>query len=226
MPKLLEPIRIGDGGPVVYWGIAGRQEEQPEALARSILARAPGTSLLLAPYAVEDWGRDFSPWPCDAPAFGGGGRDTAAWLAQEAIPAAEGDAPAERHVRYLLGYSLAGLFSLWNFYESGLFRGAACCSGSLWFPGWTDYAAKAAAPDGSRVYLSLGGREERSADPLMAQVGTLTRQQDALLARDPGIAAHTLEWNAGGHFSDPIGRLAKGAVWLLNAGKAEKRSVK
>ncbi|ERL11412.1 hypothetical protein HMPREF1248_0438 [Coriobacteriaceae bacterium BV3Ac1] len=32
---------------------------------------------------------------------------------------------------YISGYSLAGLFALWSLYQTDIFKGAACVSGSL-----------------------------------------------------------------------------------------------
>ncbi len=112
-------------------------------------------------------------------------------------------------------YSLACLFALYSLYKSDLFAGAACCSGSLWLPGWEEYAKEHTLVNESIVYLSLGGKEEHSKNPVIATIGEKTRFQDKLLDNDSKVTAHKLEMNPGGHFSDPEGRLAKGIVWLL-----------
>ena len=53
---------------------------------------------------------------------------------------------------------------------------------------------------------SIGGREERTKNPVMARVGDCIREMEALLRSDHAV---TLEWNPGGHFQDPAGRTAK-----------------
>lgn len=63
------------------------------------------------------------------------------------------------------------------------------------------------------VYLSLGDREEKTRNPLMATVGDCIREgHELLLGR--GIRT-TLEWNPGNHFKDAGIRMAKGFVWLM-----------
>lgn len=65
------------------------------------------------------------------------------------------------------------------------------------------------------VYLSLGGKEEKTGNPVMAMVGDRTREQERLLRKEPRVRNVTLEWNRGGHFADSCRRLAKGVQWLL-----------
>ena len=56
------------------------------------------------------------------------------------------------------------------------------------------------------MYLSLGDREERAKNPLMATVGDCIREQYALLQADHIV---TLEWNPGNHFQDSEKRTAR-----------------
>ena len=178
----------------------------------------------LACFASDDWNRDYSPWPAPAlfakePPFAGGGPKMLDWIETALLPelaAKTGRAPTPRATA-ILGYSLAGLFALWAFYESGLFGLAGSCSGSLWFDGWEKHAAAKAAPAGSRVYLSLGDREEKVRNPRMAAVGDATRRTASLLEADPNVAKATLEWNTGGHFNGAPHRIAKGLAWLMRA---------
>lgn len=211
----------GQGGPAVYWGIqegAGAQAERVAALAAQGAAGAPFT---LVAYEAPQWNAGFSPWPAP-PVFGsqgfaGRGPETLAWLLHCCLPAVQREyrLPAQPQARLLAGYSLAGLFAMWAFYSSGQFGGVASCSGSLWFPGWAEFAAKAAAPPGSRVYLSLGQAEERAKNPVMAGVGRATRAQAGLLLADNGVARSTLEWHPGGHFKQVEERTAQGIAWLV-----------
>ena len=110
------------------------------------------------------------------------------------------------------GYSLAGLFSLWAGYRTDLFRSIAAVSPSVWFPGWIDHAGKNTIK-AKRVYLSLGDREMKTKNRIMATVGDCIEQQNALLSSS-GFCEHLLEWNPGNHFRDPALRTAKGFAWL------------
>lgn len=204
----------GSTGPVIYWG-AGENGEW-DAVVNSLEQLAEGLPWRLAAFEVRDWNADFSPWP--APAvfgcedFAGQALKTLEWLKKAFIPAVEGDQSA---VRGIAGYSLAGLFSLWAFYESGLFQGAASCSGSLWYPGWMEYVQSRETPARSCIYLSLGEKEEKTRNRAMACVGDRTRWMHQHLAQDKGVRHQELQWHPGGHFSEPDVRLAKGMAWLI-----------
>jgi hypothetical protein len=85
----------------------------------------------------------------------------------------------------------------------------AAASPSVWFPGWIDWAREhpLLAP---RVYLSLGDREERVKNPVMARVGDCIREQAALLEPEHDAV---LEWNEGNHFRDVEKRTARAFCW-------------
>ena len=119
--RVFQAVQIGRGGPAVFWGTGAH--ETPEALVRAL----EGQNLLLVACQAEDWNRCFSPWPAP-PAFGsegfaGEGAQTLRWLTDECAPAIAALFGARE--KLLCGYSLAGLFSLWAFYETGAFVGAA-----------------------------------------------------------------------------------------------------
>lgn len=205
----------GTGGPALYWFCGANEDVQ--AFASLVRARCAALPFLLVACHAESWNADLSPWPAP-PVFGdegfsGGGRATLDWLLAECVPQVTAQFGARPQL--IGGYSLAGLFSLWAFYETGMFRGAASCSGSLWFPGWDNHAATFHAPPQSLLYLSLGTKEEHTRHPVMQRVGDATRAQDARAAADSALARHILHWNPGGHFADPAGRTAAGFAWLL-----------
>lgn len=58
------------------------------------------------------------------------------------------------------------------------------------------------------VYLSLGGKEEKTKNKVMAAVGDRTRAQERLLQEDAMVESVVLEWNAGGHLQ------MRGKGWL------------
>ncbi len=168
------------------------------------MQRAPFSCVLLQ---VEDWERDLSPFPYEN--FAGGAAKSLMELKQIVREAEEGMSVKKRCIA---GYSLAGLFALYAFYETDLFQGAASCSGSLWFPHFADYLKDQPRKEG-RIYLSLGKKEEKSRHPLMKQVGDVTRDFDEQLTRQN--VEHILEMNEGGHFHEPDRRLLRGMEWIM-----------
>ena len=122
-------------------------------------------------FLVDDWNRDLSPWQVPAvfgkEDFGDGARQTL----QEILKYCEEDS----RKYYIGGYSLAGLFSLWAVCQTDRFCGAAAASASVWFPGFTDYLRDHRVQSKS-VYLSLGNKEERSRNAVMAAVGDRIRE--------------------------------------------------
>lgn len=188
-------------------------DREVEAIAA--LARVPFS---FAAFEIADWQHELSPWPAP-PAFGkvpfgDGAAETLDFVRRELIPLLSdaGSYSAERMQLLLGGYSLAGLFALWAAYQTDLFRGIAAASPSVWFPGWTDYAATHSAQT-EAVYLSLGDREERTRNPLLSQVGDAIRWQHQLMEQQ--VRCTTLEWNAGNHFVDVERRTARGFAWLM-----------
>jgi hypothetical protein len=63
------------------------------------------------------------------------------------------------------------------------------------------------------VYLSLGDKEEKTRNPVMARVGTAIREAEEIL-KEAGVDC-ILEWNPGNHFKDAEKRTAKGFEWVL-----------
>ena len=157
---------------------------------------------------VESWNNDLSPW-CAPAVFGHEDfGDGAAALLREILPLCE---DADR--RYIIGgYSMAGLFALWSAYRTDRFSGIAAASPSLWFPKFLEYM-QAHDLHSAAVYLSLGNREEKTRNPVMAAVGDRMRAAYALL-QEKNVSC-TLEWNSGGHFQQPDCRTAKAFAWVL-----------
>ena len=63
-------------------------------------------------------------------------------------------------------------------------------------------------------YLSLGDREEKTKNPVMASVGDRIRAGYEIL-REKGTAC-ALAWNKGGHFKDADIRTAAAFAWVMN----------
>ena len=114
---------------------------------------------------------------------------------------------------YIGGYSLAGLFALWAAYQTDTFTGVAAASPSMWFPGFTEYMADNAIKCDA-VYLSLGDKEAKARNPVMATVADkMSEAQEILKSKDVNI---TFEWNSGNHFKESDLRTAKAFAWVLN----------
>ncbi len=174
----------------------------------------------LAVFPVENWEEELSPWEAKrvfrgGPDFGSGADDTVRRLTEEVLPALREVLGAPDAPCHIVGYSLAGLFAVYALCRTDAFAGAVSCSGSLWFPGFPEFCRENAPigrPEG--VYFSLGDRESRTRNPVMAAVEENTAAVCRLFC-ERGYDA-VFELNPGGHFQDPEKRLAKGIAWMLN----------
>ena len=178
----------------------------------SLIAANCGKSFRLIAIKVENWNTDLSPWK--APAvfgkddFGEGAEGTLVGILKLCSD--------ESKTYYIGGYSLAGLFALWTAYRTDVFKGVAAASPSMWFPGFADYMKENEIKT-HVVYLSLGDKEEKARNPVMATVGDRIREAYALLS-GRGVKC-TLEWNEGNHFKDADIRTAKAFSWVMNNNK-------
>ena len=177
----------------------------------------PDCSLLAV--GVPDWNRDMTPWHCPpvfrgGDEYAGGADDYLRLLLDAVIPETLDRLGGAPRFTGIAGYSLAGLFALFALYRSGAFARAASMSGSLWFPGFTEYAGEhepVRRPD--RVYLSLGDREAATRNPHLKTVAENTAAAEDLLRK---MGAEVIqETNPGNHFRDAALRSAKGIRALL-----------
>ena len=130
------------------------------------------------------------------------------------MPAACSEYGLKPRAIYIAGYSMAGLFALYSLYRTDFFAGCASCSGSLWFPGFYEYVCEHEFADSpSKLYLSLGDREAKTKNPVMATVEDKTRGiSECYKAKGYDVY---FEMNQGGHFNDPELRTANGIAWLI-----------
>ena len=174
------------------------------------IGRMTGVSFWFLAYPVNDWNCALSPWKAPA-VFGneGFGEGAAATLTEILSLCRDN---TKRY--YIGGYSLAGLFALWAAYQTDVFAGIAAASPSVWFPGFIEYM-KAHSIRSRRIYLSLGDREGKTRNPVMAEVGKCIREAEEWLQQN-GIQT-TLEWNSGGHFRDSAFRTARAFAWIIKS---------
>ena len=191
---------------------------------------------------VDLWEENFSPWCAPrvfakGPNFGNGAQKTLDTLIDQVIPWAESELSEPPAYRVLVGYSLAGLFSLWAGVSQQVtcgcqpgtatgapaapqpvatFQRIGAVSGSFWFPGLLDYVDQqlgGGAVGLTHAYLSLGDREARTPNPQIMHV----RENAELLASRLESAGITsmFELNRGNHFQNVEGRMQKALDWLV-----------
>ncbi|MBQ6508090.1 MAG: hypothetical protein IJI07_01330 [Flexilinea sp.] len=197
----------------------GRHEAEVQDQLTKALCAETRVPFLLAEFEVEDWNRDLSPWkepPVFGPeGFGEGAAHTLHFIQENLIPGIRERYDLPKGIPVIIGgYSLAGLFSLWSAYQTDAFMAAAAASPSVWFIGWIDYA-QAHRFRGKYTYLSLGDKEGRTRNPVMAKVNDCIQTQLELLT-DNGISC-TLEWNKGDHFKESGIRSAKAFAWCIHS---------
>lgn len=170
---------------------------------------------VLAEFGAIDWDRDYSPWEAYAGErhFSGGAGRLLDFL--PALTAELEKRFCEFRRVFLCGYSLGGLFALYAdaVWDEPRLCGLASCSGSTWFPGWTEF--QKLHPLKGRIYLSLGGKEKNSPDPLMSGVEQATLEVKRLAERSPEVTETVFVHEPGGHFSKVPQRLARGINWLI-----------
>ena len=206
------------GAPIVY--LLGDVADNP-------LVQVP-ESVSLVSVGVDLWEENFSPWCAPrvfakGPNFGDGAQKTLDILINQVVLWAESDLTEPPAYRALVGYSLAGLFSLWAGVSQpatpqsvATFQRIGAVSGSFWFPGLLDYVDQqlnGGAVGLTHAYLSLGDREARTPNPQIMHV----RENAELLAsklESAGITS-TFELNRGNHFQNVEGRMQKALDWLV-----------
>ena len=171
------------------------------------LSSHSSATFTLIAFRISDWNVELSPWR--APAvfgredFGEGASKTLCYVLDGLVTRFKGN-------RYCLGgYSLAGLFALWSGYQTDVFSSVVGASPSVWFPKWIEYA-DIHQMKANRVYLSLGDKEPKARNHVMARVGECIERMYELLDCEK-----TMEWNEGNHFKDNAIRTAKGLAWAI-----------
>jgi len=165
------------------------------------------------------WNQELSPWPIETVVskddrFTGGAPELLPLLTGQIVPQVEQLLDTPPLWRCLAGYSLAGLFALWSAFHTDLFTRILSASGSMWYPGWLEYARDNQLADSvTRVYLSVGEQESTSRNAVLQTVGARTQALAELLA-ERGISTK-FELNPGNHFKNPPLRVAKGIKWLI-----------
>ena len=223
--RLAFPLKFGDR-PCRIYGEAHAEylllqmtgEHELQSMESEVTAIAQSAHhFLFAAIPVESWNDALSPWKSPAvwgkQGFGGKAGDTLRFLTERGIPTLKQQFHLPENIKIILGgYSLAGLFALWASTQTALFSGVAAASPSVWFPGWMEFEQQHPI-QAQCIYLSLGDREERTKNAVMAAVGDNIRTLHSRLAERSKDC--TLEWNSGGDFKDADLRTAKAFQWTM-----------
>ena len=213
---LFRPEHMSSDTPLIFLLAGG---EDPDAVWKET-RRLTGRDFCLAVFPVVDWENALSPWKTEkvfrgGRDFGDGADETIRELERVIVPELKRALGCPEMPCIVAGYSLAGLFSIYALYRTAAFSGAVSASGSLWFPGFLDYAASHEIPrTPNRVYLSLGDREKNTRSAVMCQVEENTAALHRRF-RTQGIKC-IFELNPGNHFREVEQRLAKGIAWVVS----------
>lgn len=201
--------------PVIYLNTVSEEAEE----IYEILKKITHTPFTLAAVSGLDWNFDMAPWDSpsaikNGPACTGGADKYLKFMAEKIIPEAEKSLFGGIAWRGIAGYSLAGLFSVYSLYCTGIFSRAASISGSLWYPGFKEYVFSHEMknkPD--RMYFSLGNKESRTQNPYLRTVKENTEEIQTYY-KNKGINT-IFQMNPGGHYYNTAERTAAGIAWLL-----------
>ena len=192
--------------------------KMPDSLI-SELSSKYGVSIAVVYVPSDQWNNYLTPWP-EPPEekgfdpFGGKADEFLGILKDEIVPEVEKSQGAKSPTRYLVGVSLSGLFTLWQWMRCDLFDSIASLSGSFWYAGFMDWFDSIPVPQKKgRAYFLLGVDEPHAKIQAYRSVGANT---ESVVSRLKGAGLDVvLNWVSGNHFSDPEGRLRKAFAGLL-----------
>lgn len=212
-------FRSGSEAPLVVLNTFEGEGEKVYSAVKKIT----DITFSLALVSVPDWNRDMSLWPASGVFqrrdFEGGADKYLNELSSAVLPKIYSDLGGRPSKVYIAGYSMAGLFALYSIYAGDNFDGAASVSGSLWYPGFEEYAIGHDLSDKAKsIYISLGDKESATRNKVMATVEDTTRNIHEHY-RSLGIDT-VFEMNEGNHFKEPYLRTAKGIAWLIGRSRA------
>ncbi len=211
---------LGPEAPCVYLvGIGQGNADVGELVA--------GRSCTYACVPVASWDDDLTPWP--APGLYRGDADFAGNadrfykdLTDGLIPKIERAHGLRPSARGLAGYSLAGLFSLYEFVRHGDVAAVAGVSPSLWYDGWIPFVQDAHMDGGGRfAYISIGSQEKRGSPARLRTVEDHVLQTARIL-ESKGVEV-TCSIGPGNHFQHVQKRLGA-AIDVLDAHLAKLAS--
>ena len=163
-----------------------------------------------------DWNNDMTPWKSPAVKegeFGGRASQFLDRLKGDIFFNLESSLQIRNPKRYLIGLSLAGLFSVWASIMKPLFEGVASISGSFWYDGFADWLMKQEDLKCVRFYVSMGEKEKETKVKRFANIEENTMKVvETLMLKGAEV---TFEVTEGGHNSPVLPRIEKSVVSLF-----------
>lgn len=211
--------------------------------------QVPG-GVSLVNVGADLWEENFSPWCAPrvfakGPNFGDGAQKTLDTLIDQVIPWTESDLTEPPAYRVLVGYSLAGLFSLWAgvsqpgapqrvargcqpddvssqpgapYVDASVatFQRIGAVSGSFWFPGLLDYVDQQLNEGAVGLTHAYLSLGDREARTPNPQIMHVRENAELLASKlESAGITSTFELNRGNHFQNVEGRMQKALDWLV-----------
>ena len=163
-----------------------------------------------------DWNNEMTPWKAPAVKegeFGGRASQFLDRLKGDIFFNLESSLQIRNPKRYLIGLSLAGLFSVWAGIMKPLFEGVASISGSFWYDGFAEWILKQEDLNCVRFHVSMGDKEKETKVKRVANIEEDTMKVvETLMLKGAEVAFEVTE---GGHNSPVVPRIEKSVVSLF-----------
>lgn len=176
-----------------------------------------GKNILYINILTNDWFKDFSIYKHpkiykNGDDFVGGGDEYLSFLLNDLIPFLKKEFKLCLSNNVIVGYSLAGLFSLYASTKTDMFNGVISVSGSLWYNGFTDYL-KENKSKSKNVYLSIGDKESNSKNSYLKK-GYESQLKCLNILKEQNIKTF-FNLEEGNHFSNKDERILNGLKYFL-----------
>ena len=206
-------IATYDSSSIIYLLVPQRLPEGELAAIEEISERFQANIVIVS---GMDWNSDMTPW--QAPAvkegvFGGHASQFLERLREDLFFNLEHSLKIDKPKRYLMGLSLAGIFSVWAGVRKELFEGVAAISGSFWYDGFTEWLERQEKLNCVRFYICLGEKEKETKVKRFANIEEDTMKAvEILMGKGAEV---TFEITEGSHNCSIIPRFEKSVVSLL-----------
>ena len=175
------------------------------------ISKTHAVSVCVVYVPADKWNDVLTPWPEPGEAkgfepFAGEAPKFFDLLVKEIVPECETslEIPTIKS-RDLIGVSLSGLFTLWQWLQHDTFRNIGSLSGSFWYDGFMEWFQKQPIPEKKgEAYFLLGVEEPKAHIKAYRSVGENT---EAIVERlKQNNIRVSFDWVPGNHFSDPVHR--------------------
>lgn len=167
-----------------------------------------------------DWDNDLTPWPAPGvpkgcPDFKGNAPEFLKKIGKLVMSVESQLELAPDVERTLVGVSLSGLFTLWQWPQSNLFHNIASLSGSFWYEGFIEWFSTQNLSDKTGfAFLLLGDKETQTKVKAFESVGMNTLKITRQL-NEQGVNYKFVQVS-GTHYQFPIERLNRAMEALAN----------